>query len=509
MHPHTRPLLTVLLPLVLVLAAPGPPPPLDFPHGVASGEATPTSVVLWVAADRETALKVEVSEDASFSGPDAARRTVRSEAADDFTAKAVVTGLEPETQYWYRWRRGNRTSDVGTFRTPALPTTKKSVRFAFSGDSDGSLLDGVPFFNEFEVLDAARAEDPDFFVYMGDLIYSDSFVRNLSGIGPAMTLEDYRETWRVNREYAALRNLLASTSVLTIWDDHEVVNDYDGRTVDPLRYAAGRKAYFEYLPTVESGLPSDPSCAGDPLFKVFHWGSLVDVIVLDERSCRDADVEDACEGDLAPTLASNIRVLAGFDPEPPAGCLDALNEPSRTFLGPVQKQLFKEALLNSTAKFKFVINELPIQQFYVGPYDRWEGYAAERAEILNFIRDNGIENVIFLATDIHTNLVNDVFIDAETDMESIAKEFVTGPIARPPFGQSVIDVAGPGALLLLYSVFDVVLGTDCQALFDLGYGLIEVDAGSETATITLKDETGTTLKDDLDTEKDCSFTLGL
>ena len=80
-----------------------------------------------------------------------------------------------------------------------------------------------------------------------------------------------------------------------------------------------------------------------------------------------------------------------------------------------------------------MINELPIQQFFALPYDRWEGYGAERNEILNFIRDNAIDNVIFLATDIHANLINDVFIDAFTDPQSIANEFVTGPIATSTF----------------------------------------------------------------------------
>ena len=107
-----------------------------------------------------------------------------------------------------------------------------------------------------------------------------------------------------------------------------------------------------------------------------------------------------------------FRVLAGLPPAPPPGCLDAIFDPSRTFLGPVQKQAVKDALLNSTATFKFIVNELPIQQIYALPYDRWEGYGAERNELLNFIRDNAIENVIFLATDIHANLINDVFIDA-------------------------------------------------------------------------------------------------
>ena len=34
----------------------------------------------------------------------------------------------------------------------------------------------------------------------------------------------------------------------------------------------------------------------------------------------------------------------------------------------------------STARFKVIMNELPIQQYYVLPYDRWEGFEAERQQ---------------------------------------------------------------------------------------------------------------------------------
>lgn len=491
----------------LLLAPGGPPPPLAFPHGVASGEATSSGVVLWTAANQETAVKLEVFGSPGLAGPKVFQRTLRSAATGDFTIKVEARGLAPDTPYWYRFRRGNETSEVGTFRTAPLPAQTRSVRFAWSGDSDGTLVAGVPFFNQFEALDAARAEQLDFFVYLGDLIYSDSFVRGLAGLGPAMTLAEYRETWRVNRGFAALRALLRSTSIVSIWDDHEVVNDYDGRSVDPLRYANGRQAYFEYVPSSESGLLSDPSCAGDPLFKVFHWGELVDVIVLDERSCRDADVEAACQGDLAPTLPTFLRVPAQLPPEPPAGCLAALADPSRTFLGPVQKQRFKEALENSTARFKFVINELPIQQFFAAPYDRWEGYAAERAEILDFIREKGIPNVIFLTTDIHANLANDVFVDVFTDSESIAREFVTGPIARSTFAQNVLAVAGPEGLFVLRGILGGLLQAECQALDAFSYGLVEVDATAGTATVSLKDDAGAVLRDDL-SGAPCAETLG-
>ena len=33
-----------------------------------------------------------------------------------------------------------------------------------------------------------------------------------------------------------------------------------------------------------------------------------------------------------------------------------------------------------------IINEVPIQQYYALPYDRWEGYAAERRKLLTFLR---------------------------------------------------------------------------------------------------------------------------
>ena len=68
---------------------------------------------------------------------------------------------------------------------------------------------------------------------------------------------------------------------------------------------------------------------------------------------------------------------------------------------------FKDAIANSDARFKVIMNELPIQQYYILPYDRWEGYEAERQEMLSFLRDRGIKNTIFLTTDVHATLVND------------------------------------------------------------------------------------------------------
>ncbi len=59
----------------------------------------------------------------------------------------------------------------------------------------------------------------------------------------------------------------------------------------------------------------------------------------------------------------------------------------------------------SNARFKVIVNEMPIMQYYVLPYDRWEGYEAERQRVLRGLQ--GTKNVVFLTTDVHATLEND------------------------------------------------------------------------------------------------------
>src|SRR3990170_2656189 len=283
-----------------------------FTHGVASGDVTPISAVLWTRVDQEADLSVEVSTDSAFPKKKALKQTIEATADNDFTAKALIAPLKPDETYYYRWRRGSAVSEVGTFKTAPLPFLAADARFAYSGDSDGF---GVPFvFDNFDVLDAIGAENPNFWVYLGDTIYSDSSHR-LGG--PAMSLNDYRDAYKLNRyvDGGALQNLMAATSTYAIWDDHEVQNDFDGQTVNATRYANGREAFLEYMPMLEVQ-PPDPDCAGDPLFRVFRWGEDTDIIILDERSCRSGSVENACSflpgvlpPDLAPTLPPAARAL--------------------------------------------------------------------------------------------------------------------------------------------------------------------------------------------------------
>ena len=83
-----------------------------------------------------------------------------------------------------------------------------------------------------------------------------------------------------------------------------------------------------------------------------------------------------------------------------------IRDPNRDYLGASQLNRFTEAIGRSKATFKVVMNELPIQQIYADPYDRWEGYEAERLKVVEFLRTK-VRNVVFLTADVHANLVND------------------------------------------------------------------------------------------------------
>ena len=476
---------------IAFLTACGGGEPAVFTHGVASGDARSEGVVLWTRVDREATLLLEVSTNIAFETV-VLQREVEAPAGADFTVKSEVSGLEPATTYYYRFRDGDSASETGTFRTAPTPDDTAPVRFIFSGDTDGTVREDGTRPYDFRVLDTARAENADFFIYFGDTIYGDS------PFGPkAITIDDYRLKYKENREVEPLRTILASMSVYVTWDDHEVENDYAGTTVDPGLLAAGGRAFREYMPVGGDGQPQ-------VLYRSFRWGSAVELIVLDARTFRDPDVEEECtvegEGpDLLPALGApdvlprypGFRGFIGLSRETPAVCLDALNDPSRTMLGEAQKAFLLDALAESDATFKFIVNPVPISGLAALPYDRWEGYAAERNELLEFIEDGAIENVIFLTTDYHSNIVSDVSAGLQTD--PVAVEFITGPIAHSTLADDIIGRQGEQFIGAFEALLTGVAGVECIALDAFSYGLVEVDPAAGTATVTLKDEDGAEL----------------
>jgi len=482
-----------------------------FIYGVASGDVTPNSAILWGQTDRDTTIHLEVSKSFFHSVNFAANVHVTAE--NDFTAKITATGLEPNTYYVYRWTemRGPGvgefpySSDIGVFKTAPLANERADVNFAWSGDTDPSgtkTNPTTPFFGPWDALGAVQAENPDFFIYLGDIIYSDNRAAG-SGHSPndAKTLPEFRQIYKDARSFSALVTLLNYTSIYPVWDDHEVRNDWSAQTVDRGLYQLAKKAFYEYMPIQESAA-TDPNCIGPTQFRIEHWGKDIDLIILDTRSCRTANAQKDCGGenpDPVPLLPKEKRAELGLK-ETPTKCLTALSNPKATILGEKQKGDLKVALEKSTAKFKFVINSVNIQQTFVLPYDSWEGYAVERNEILNFIHSKDIKNVIFLSTDSHLNLMSVVSIKTPSGNAKVADEFVTGPIgARTDkvFLESLpASMCKPLSCATAKQLILDTIGVECRNLNAYSYGSVVYKQVSGSLIVTLKDKAGKVITDD-------------
>jgi alkaline phosphatase D len=493
-----RPLLVVLV--LAVVAVPAPPAAAAaarFPLGVAAGEVRTDGALLWTAVSRPGVVIAEVSADRRFRGMPAARVRLATTRVGGLVARGRVAGLRAGRRHWYRFRQGRALSPVGSFRTAPAAGAAIGVRFAISGDADGAddPRTGRPAYNGFEVYGRMAAEGNDFNLNVGDTIYSDSEV---AGLPPALSVAAKAAKYRENLSFAPLRRLRAAAGLYSHWDDHEFVNDFSVPEHGRALLAAGTTAFTAYAPVGWS--------ARDGLYRRVRWGRHLELFFLDERSFRSAKVATECRGDLAPTAPQPVRdafasLAPGLAQPVDPACLVALADPGRTMLGARQYAAFTRAVAASTATWKVVVNEVPIQQLYALPYDRWEGYAAERERLLRFLRDR-VRNVVFLTTDTHATFVNEVRLRTleEGGPEGTGIwEVVTGPVATKTYAREIDEALGlPGAGAAVTGLFLKVpppRGTGMACAAPDTYSYAQVDVRATALTVTPKDSRGRLLRD--------------
>ena len=426
-----------------------PPVPALFPHGVASGDMTSGDAILWTRTDGPSRIVAEVSLTPGFERPRVVGEAEAAEASD-FTAKVRAAGLEPGTRHFYRFRGGRNVSAVGSFRTAPAAETRAPVTLGFTGDADWR-------WKPYPILASLAAERLDFFVFLGDLVYEWADARGAKVVGG---LGGYRAKYRENREphpasgsaMVPMRALYASFGHYAIFDNHEVGYGSDpGEPPYPeggARFAGGFvnktpgfreriRAFREYQPVRDAEVSGTGDARTDGtarFYRAVSWGADVELIVLDGRSYRDAGL--------------------GSSEAPGAGSC------ARTMLGSVQRRWFEQALLAAKrrgATWKVVVTPSPMQQMG-GKSDvgsdldsdkSWVGgYRCERDELLAFIDANAIDNVVFLTTDFHYTVVNNLTYhtvpgDARSPRRPArnAFEVMTGPLGAragiPPWDRKL------------------------------------------------------------------------
>ena len=448
-----------------------------FADGVAAGDATDATAIFWTRLpDSTSGALLDVSTDATFT-TGVQTIGVSSAVGDDGTVKADVGSLTASTVYFYRFRQGTDTSATGRVKTtPSSGDATTVVHVGWTGDSNA-------YYRPYNSLDPLRLGTVDSWFYIGDTIYGDDALAD--GV-VAMTFDEYAAKYRLNRTDQALRNLMQATGTYAQWDDHEVRNDFAG-AVPALaaRMAEGNRAFRKYMPLREDG--------GDPmqLYRSVQMGTSAEFFLIDDRQYRSAKYtccatpHETDSGFVTTDDDTTCHAAEGEALVPSATCTTAMSSPSRTILGATQKAWLENGLLNSTAKFKFIMNGPPITQLQFLPYDRWEAWSAERTEILDYIVTNSIKNVIWLSTDFHTIIFSPVRVDATHNVP----ELVDGSI-----GENTLFRELPASIVtLLPFVPSLITQVTEYELDRYNGGIITLDPVAETAKFDFKDRSGLTI----------------
>ncbi|KAI1661461.1 PhoD-like phosphatase-domain-containing protein [Daldinia decipiens] len=449
------------------------PEELDFTHGVASGDPYADNVVLWtrVAPSRDSdgsnvtvegpvplySHETQVYIDADASPVCVEWRVWLNETGDgdgdgdeggvvaagdayttsdiDYTVKVEAAGLQPFTTYNYQFTicGSSKTSPVGRTKTAPLadvdvPELKFAV-FSCSNYPNG-------YFNAYG--NAARKDEQDYIVHLGDYIYEGNAKGERAHAPPKylFSLHDYRTRHGQYRTDPDLQLASQNFAWIATWDDHEVSNNgyRDGssalnNTEDSFRKDGGvsvdqRKmnavrAYFEWMPIRQVDLDDNLR-----IWRNFQMGNLLDFIVLDtrnyDRSITSLDWND--------NYIDLIR-----------------NDASRTLMGSHQENWFYNQLSKSQgrgATWRIIGNQIVfshIVESYGYGGDNWNGYQANRNRTLKHLYDNKITNTIFLAGDSHQSWVSDLAwldekpYDSTTGEGSVGVEFAGTAVSSTGF----------------------------------------------------------------------------
>jgi alkaline phosphatase D len=472
------------------LAAPGiataaAAAPVDFLHGVASGDPTAGGAILWTRATPQAGHASDIPMDWTVTDATDETRPVTSgrtlaRAARDFTVKVEVTGLKPGHDYRFRFTAADgTTSPVGQFRTLPDGAVTEAVLAVVSC----SLYTGG-LFNAYDAI--AKLPRVDAVVHLGDYIYEygqDGYGaetgrllgRMLDPAHETVSLDDYRRRHACYKRDLDLQAAHARAAFICVWDDHETANDSwigGAENHDPSegdwgrRKAAAMQAYFEWMP-IRDPVPGHPH---EAINRSFQFGDLASLVMVETR-----------------LLARSRQVLPDGDDATPAAYRRVLAEradPWRELLGPAQARCLSDELKASVQAGKpwQILGNQVVMARVAGPdlaaalgpgayastlaampaayraalteaarayragvpfnLDAWDGYPAARERLYATFRGAGSRPLV-LSGDSHAFWANNLY---DGGGRLVAREFGTSAVTSPSYGNLLPD-AGLGKII--------------------------------------------------------------
>ena len=473
-----------------------------IPQGVASGDVTGGRAVIWSRADRAARMFVEYSTTERFDRPLRVPGPAALESSD-FTARVVLSDLPSDQRVFYRVLfqdladiRSWSLPSAGNFSTAPSAGDRRNITLAWSADTAGQGWGINPEWGGLRLYETMRATQPDVFIHCGDTIYADQPVLAEVKLDDgtvwenvvteakskvAETLDDFRGNYQYNLLDEHMRRFNAEVSQVVMWDDHEVRDNWywerDLSRDDRYRVksaallaARARRAFLEYQPITLD--PTDP----ERIHRVLPFGPLVDIFALDLRSYRGPN-------------SGNVQTV--------------LDEKSALF-GAAQLATLKTRLAASRAAWKVIASDLPIgvivrdgPSFYEavanGEPGVPRGRELEIANLLRFIRDQKIRNVVWVTADVHYCAAHhyDPSRAVFTEFEPFW-EFVAGPLNAGTFAPNPIDKTfGPEVKFTGTSASTKPNRPPSEGL--QFFGTMTIDARTRAMTVALRNLAGKVL----------------
>ena len=503
----------------------------EITHGIASGDVTNQSAIIWSRVnDQPAQMNVEYDTNANFSNP--LSKTAQANSTTDFTAQTKLDGLKPDTQYYYRvWFSAsnivnNANSDtsndlsassdiaeqieVGTFRTaPSFNMSSNSnsssnaFSFIWGADVGGQNYCRNAEEGGYSIFKSMQSLSPDFFIANGDMIYADgacpiqgpivtdrtnnqtitwtNIPGNFKSIAdPSVDWNNvtevrsiFLEHWKYNRNDTYFKEFLSNVSMYSQWDDHEIINDFGSKWPDWNLFSTDREGYpnivkegtdaFLYYSPVgsDNNNNNDTENVSDThIYRSFNWGKDLDLFIIDARSYRS-------QNHIADTPENN-----------------------KTMLGEEQLQWLKQELSNSNATWKLISSDVPISiptgsnasilgrdgwanGNETNNYSYYTGFERELTDLLRFIDEQHMKNIVFITTDVHfpAFIRYDFDLNNDGNMTEI-HELVSGPLSAFRLGVPFPQLDETFNPTLLYGEGNI---------FNFGYIRIEDGRDSEAA----------------------------
>lgn len=457
-----------------------------FEHGVASGDPHARSVILWthITPDGTSPVNVswEIDRDREFPNP--LTGTAQARAVRDFTVKVEADGLEPGTDYFYRFRVGEEVSPTG--RTKTLPEGDvDALRFAVASCSNYE----HGYFNVYDLIAQMNAEEGgvafDALLHLGDYYYE--YGANIydapdkpkgrvhEPANEIITLEDYRGRHAQYRRDPNLQSVTAAMPLIAIWDDHETSNDswrggaenHDASEGEwSARKEAALRAYYDWMPVREPA----PGRAREAFYRHFQYGDMLTLVGVETRLTARAE----------PFVLENFTDEIVADPD--GFKANRINDPSREMLGAEQRDYIVDTFAQSKADgvaWRMLANQVIIGRLltpdftpyvtqeataaiekdwpgihdfltlskYSLPFypDSWDGYPVARERFYSALDQAGVNDVLVVTGDAHEFWANDLTREDGTKMGT---EFVTSSVSSKTLTAYLGDGTAEHNLLL-------------------------------------------------------------